>query len=146
MLGGIWPFLQDPANLGVLGSIGAAIAAIAAVAWAVFSFFAKRRLLPRADSSSRPWQPHPESLESPSEYYDNGDGGKPYSPKPSVPSRQYYQENAEPISPDYYEEPLRLPDVQRPEQTRIIDANLLAEHFVPGEFALLTIVIRARES
>jgi hypothetical protein len=30
MLGSIWPFLKDPANLAVLGSIAAVIAAIAA--------------------------------------------------------------------------------------------------------------------
>jgi len=42
MLGGIWPFLKDPANLAVLGSIGAGIAAIAGGAWAVFTFFAKK--------------------------------------------------------------------------------------------------------
>ena len=42
MLGSIWQFLKDPANLAVLGSIGAGIAAIAAGAWAVFIFFAKK--------------------------------------------------------------------------------------------------------
>ena len=42
MLGGIWQFLKDPANLAVLGSIGAVIAAIAAGAWAVFTLFAKK--------------------------------------------------------------------------------------------------------
>jgi tetratricopeptide (TPR) repeat protein len=43
MLGNIWPFLKDPANLAVLGSIGAVIAAIAAAAWAVFTYFDKKR-------------------------------------------------------------------------------------------------------
>jgi hypothetical protein len=38
------------------------------------------------------------------------------------------------------------PDVQRPELTRIIDANLLAERYVPGELAILTIVIRLPQS
>ena len=42
MLGGIWQFLKDPANLAVLGSIGAVIAAIAAGAWAVITLFAKK--------------------------------------------------------------------------------------------------------
>jgi tetratricopeptide (TPR) repeat protein len=42
MLGSIWQFLKDPANLAVLGSIGAGIAAIAGGAWAVFTFFAKK--------------------------------------------------------------------------------------------------------
>jgi hypothetical protein len=42
VLGGIWPFLKDPANLAVLGSIGAGIVAIAGGAWAVFTFFAKK--------------------------------------------------------------------------------------------------------
>ena len=42
MLGGIWQFLKDPANLAVLGSIGAVIAAIAVGAWAVFTLFAKK--------------------------------------------------------------------------------------------------------
>jgi hypothetical protein len=38
MLGRIWQFLKDPANLGVLGSIGGAIVAIAGGAWAVFVY------------------------------------------------------------------------------------------------------------
>src|ERR1700732_518448 len=42
MLGSIWPFLKDPANLAVLGSIGAGIAALTTGAWAVFGFFAKK--------------------------------------------------------------------------------------------------------
>jgi len=42
MLGSVWPFLKDPANLAALGSIGAGIAAIAGAAWAVFTFFAKK--------------------------------------------------------------------------------------------------------
>jgi tetratricopeptide (TPR) repeat protein len=42
MLGGIWQFLKDKANLEVLGSIGAGIATFAAGAWAVFTFFAKK--------------------------------------------------------------------------------------------------------
>ena len=42
MLGSIWQFLKDPANLAVLGSIGAGIAAIAGGAWAVFTFFARK--------------------------------------------------------------------------------------------------------
>jgi hypothetical protein len=42
MLGSVWQFLKEPANLTVLGSIGAGIAAIAAGAWAVFTFFAKK--------------------------------------------------------------------------------------------------------
>jgi threonine/homoserine efflux transporter RhtA len=42
MLGSVWQFLKDPANLAVLGSIGAGIAAIAGGAWAVFTFFAKK--------------------------------------------------------------------------------------------------------
>jgi tetratricopeptide (TPR) repeat protein len=42
MLGSIWPFLKDPANLAVLGSIGAGIAAVVTAAWAVFSFFSKK--------------------------------------------------------------------------------------------------------
>ena len=42
MLGSVWLFLKDPANLAVLGSIGAVIAAIATGAWAVFSFLAKK--------------------------------------------------------------------------------------------------------
>ena len=42
MLGSIWQFLKDPANLAVLGPIGAGIAAIAGGAWAVFTYFAKK--------------------------------------------------------------------------------------------------------
>ena len=42
MLGSIWPFLKEPANLAVLGSIGAAITAVVGGAWAVFSFFSKK--------------------------------------------------------------------------------------------------------
>ncbi len=42
MLGSIWPFLKDPANLAVLGSIGAGITAIAGGAWALFTFFIKK--------------------------------------------------------------------------------------------------------
>jgi hypothetical protein len=42
MLGSIWPFLKDPANLAALGSIGAGIAAVVTGAWAVFSFFSKK--------------------------------------------------------------------------------------------------------
>jgi hypothetical protein len=42
MLGSVWLFLKDPANLTVLGSIGAGIAAVAGGAWAVFTFFAKK--------------------------------------------------------------------------------------------------------
>jgi tetratricopeptide (TPR) repeat protein len=42
MLGSIWPFLKDPANLAVFGSIGAVITAIAAGAWAVFTYFNKK--------------------------------------------------------------------------------------------------------
>ncbi|HEY4848135.1 MAG TPA: hypothetical protein VIH87_10200 [Methylocella sp.] len=42
MLGSIWPFLKDPANLAILGSIGAGFATIIAGAWAVFTFFAKK--------------------------------------------------------------------------------------------------------
>jgi hypothetical protein len=42
MVGGIWQFLKDPANLTVLGSIGAGIAALAGGAWAIFTFFAKK--------------------------------------------------------------------------------------------------------
>jgi hypothetical protein len=43
MLGSIWPFLKDPANLTVLRSIGAGIVAIAAGAWAVFTYFDKKK-------------------------------------------------------------------------------------------------------
>jgi hypothetical protein len=39
MFGGIWQFLKDPANLGVLGSIGAVIVAIGTGAWALFTYF-----------------------------------------------------------------------------------------------------------
>ena len=42
LLGSVWLFLKDPANLAVLGSIGAVIAAIATGPWAVFSFLAKK--------------------------------------------------------------------------------------------------------
>ena len=43
MLGSVWPFLKDPANVAVLGSIGAGIAVIAAGAWAVFTYFDKKK-------------------------------------------------------------------------------------------------------
>jgi len=43
MLGSIWPFLKDPANLAVLGSIGAVITAIAGVAWALFTYLDNKR-------------------------------------------------------------------------------------------------------
>jgi tetratricopeptide (TPR) repeat protein len=43
MLGSVWPFLKDPANLAVLGSIGAGIAAIAGGAWAFFTYFDKKK-------------------------------------------------------------------------------------------------------
>jgi hypothetical protein len=42
MLGSIWQFLKDPADLKILGSIGAGIATIIAGAWAVFTYFAKK--------------------------------------------------------------------------------------------------------
>ena len=50
MLGRIWQFLKDPANLGVLGSIGGAIVAIAGGAWAVFVYL---HPAPEAKSSPR---------------------------------------------------------------------------------------------
>jgi hypothetical protein len=61
MLGGIWQFLKDPANLAVLGTIGAGIAAIAGGAWAVFTFSlprkarrgARRRASPPIAAASR---------------------------------------------------------------------------------------------
>jgi tetratricopeptide (TPR) repeat protein len=43
MLGGIWQFLKDPADLTVLGSIGAGIVAIVGGAWAVFTYFDKKK-------------------------------------------------------------------------------------------------------
>jgi tetratricopeptide (TPR) repeat protein len=42
MLGSIWQFLKDPADLKILGSIGAGIATIIAGAWVVFTYFAKK--------------------------------------------------------------------------------------------------------
>jgi hypothetical protein len=43
MVGSIWPFLKDPANIAVLGSIGAGIATFAAGVWAAFTFFANKK-------------------------------------------------------------------------------------------------------
>src|ERR1700730_8227365 len=42
MLGSIWPFLKDPANLAILGSTGAGFATIIAGARGAFTFFAKK--------------------------------------------------------------------------------------------------------
>ena len=49
MLGSIWQFLKDPADLKILGSIGAGIATIIAGAWAVFT----RKRLFGAERQSR---------------------------------------------------------------------------------------------
>ena len=43
MVGGIWQFLKEPANLAVLGSIGAGITAIAGGAWAFFTYFHEKK-------------------------------------------------------------------------------------------------------
>jgi tetratricopeptide (TPR) repeat protein len=43
VLGSVWSFLRDPADLAVLGSIGAGIVAIIAGAWAVFTYFDKKK-------------------------------------------------------------------------------------------------------